>query len=142
VIAARVFAGRGSRNCQETGPAAGFVGNGRNVAGGVGLRGMGIAKLGVSNIRPCWRSLMRAFLGANSYPTTLNACQAENVAQVRQAKQTIYRPYGAGYHHCYGREWQLLDVDLSSLPAGRQSEGVGFMPCLHFDRRRTQQPAV
>jgi hypothetical protein len=56
--------------------------------------------------------------------TTLNACQAENVAQMRQAMQTIYRRYGAGYHHCYGREWQLWEVDMSGLPAGRQGEGV------------------
>ena len=57
--------------------------------------------------------------------TTLNACQAENVAQMRQAMQTIYRRYGAGYGHHYGCKRQLLDVDMSGLPAGRQGEGVG-----------------
>ena len=56
--------------------------------------------------------------------TTLNACQAENVAQMRQAMQTIYRRYGAGYGHHYGCKRQLLDVDMSGLPAGRQGEGV------------------
>ena len=55
---------------------------------------------------------------------TLSACQAENVAQMRQALQAIYRRYGAGYGHHYGRDWQLLDVDMSGLPAGRQGEGV------------------
>jgi hypothetical protein len=55
--------------------------------------------------------------------TTLNACQAENVAQMRQAMATIYRRYGAGYQHDYGRGWQLLDVDMSGMPAGRQGEG-------------------
>jgi len=61
---------------------------------------------------------------------TLSACQAENVAQMRQALQTIYRRYGAGYGHHYGRGWQLLDVDMSGLPAGRQGEGVekGYFP--------------
>lgn len=54
---------------------------------------------------------------------TLNACQAENVAQMRQAMQTIYQRYGAGYRHDYGRKWQLLDIDMSGLPAGRQGEG-------------------
>ena len=55
--------------------------------------------------------------------TTLNACQAEHVAQLRQALQAIYRRYGAGYHHDYGRRWQLLDVDMSGMPAGRQGAG-------------------
>src|SRR5690606_40713659 len=33
--------------------------------------------------------------------STLNACRAENVAQMRQALQSIYRRYGAGYSHHY-----------------------------------------
>ena len=55
--------------------------------------------------------------------TTLNACQAENVVQMRQAMTAIYRRYGAGYGHDYGRSWQLLDVDMSGMPAGRQGDG-------------------
>ena len=55
--------------------------------------------------------------------TTLNKCQAENIAQMRQAMAAIYRLYGAGYRHDYGRSWQLLDVDMSGMPAGRQSDG-------------------
>lgn len=34
----------------------------------------------------------------------------------------IYRRYGAGYCHDYGRSWQLLDIDMSGMPAGRQGE--------------------
>ncbi len=56
--------------------------------------------------------------------STLNACQPENVVQMRQAVQEIYRRYGAGYTHHYGQAYQLLDVDMSGLPAGRQGEGV------------------
>ncbi|MCL4872402.1 MAG: transposase [Anaerolineae bacterium] len=55
--------------------------------------------------------------------TTLNACQAENVVQMRQAMAAIYRRYGAGYGHDYGRRRQLLDIDLSGMPAGCQGEG-------------------
>jgi len=55
---------------------------------------------------------------------TLNACSEENVAQMRDALRTIYQQYGQGYAHHYGRGWQLLDVDMSGLPAGRQGEGV------------------
>ena len=56
--------------------------------------------------------------------STLNACQPENVMQMRQALQEIYRRYGTGYTHHYGKAYQLLDVDMSGLPAGRQGEGV------------------
>jgi hypothetical protein len=55
---------------------------------------------------------------------TLTACQPENAAQMRQALQEIYRRYGAGYSHPYGQASQLLDVDMSGMPAGRQGEGV------------------
>jgi hypothetical protein len=54
---------------------------------------------------------------------TLNACQAENVEQMRQGVQAIYQRYGAGYAHDYGRSWQLLDIDMSGMPAGRQGDG-------------------
>jgi hypothetical protein len=45
---------------------------------------------------------------------TLNACTEENVAQMRNALHL---------HH-YGKDWQVLDVDMSGMPAGRQGEGV------------------
>lgn len=54
---------------------------------------------------------------------TLNVCQADNVVQMRQAMQAIYRRYGAGYCHDYGRCWQMLDIDMSGMPAGRQGDG-------------------
>lgn len=56
--------------------------------------------------------------------STLSACQQENVDQMRRAFQAIYSQYGAGYSHQYGKESQLLDVDMSGMPAGRQGEGV------------------
>jgi hypothetical protein len=55
---------------------------------------------------------------------TLNACRPENVDQMRAALRDIYQQYGQGYAHHYGKGWQLLDVDMSGLPAGRQGEGV------------------
>ena len=54
--------------------------------------------------------------------TTLNTCQAGNVEQMRQAMTAIYQRYGAGYRHDYGRSWQLLDIDMSGMPAGRQGD--------------------
>lgn len=55
--------------------------------------------------------------------TTLNTCQTEHVEQMRQALQAIYRRYGAGYRHDYGRSWQVLDIDMSGMPAGRRGDG-------------------
>ena len=55
---------------------------------------------------------------------TLNACTAENVTQMRRANQEIYRRHSQGYRHDYERYWQVLDVDMTGMPAGRQGEGV------------------
>jgi hypothetical protein len=49
---------------------------------------------------------------------TLNACGAENVAQMEQALQCIYRQHSLGYRHDYAAGLQILDVDLSGMPCG------------------------
>lgn len=61
---------------------------------------------------------------------TLNACTAENVIQMRTALTTILRLHGQSYRHDYEQRWQVLDVDLTGMPAGRQGEGVtlGYFP--------------
>jgi hypothetical protein len=55
---------------------------------------------------------------------TLNACQAQDVATMRQAITCILRQFGQSYQHDYEHTWQLLDVDVTGMPAGRQGEGV------------------
>lgn len=55
---------------------------------------------------------------------TLNACSAENVSQMRTAINEILRCYGSSYQHPYDTKWQLLDVDVTGMPAGRRGEGV------------------
>jgi hypothetical protein len=50
---------------------------------------------------------------------TLDACTAENVGQLEQALDVIYRQYSQGYAHDYQASFQLLDVDMSGLPCGR-----------------------
>lgn len=55
---------------------------------------------------------------------TFNACTVDNVVEMRTANRVIYQRYGRGYAHRYDQGWQLLDVDMSGLPAGRQGEGV------------------
>ena len=49
---------------------------------------------------------------------TLNACTAENVVQMQQAVQSIYRQHSRGYRHDYAAAWQILDVDLTGMPCG------------------------
>src|SRR2546430_6289003 len=49
---------------------------------------------------------------------TLNACTAENVQQMEQAMDTIYRQHSQGFQHDYQASFQVLDVDMSGLPCG------------------------
>ncbi len=53
---------------------------------------------------------------------TFDACVAENVQQMCEAVEVIYRQYSRGYRHNYRREWQLLDVDLTGRPCGKKAE--------------------
>ncbi len=50
---------------------------------------------------------------------TLNACTAQNVEQMEQAIDSIYRQHSQGYQHDYQASFQVLDVDMSGLPCGR-----------------------
>lgn len=52
---------------------------------------------------------------------TLDACTAENVAQFQTALAAIYRSHSQGYTHDYRTRHQLLDVDISGLPCGKQA---------------------
>jgi hypothetical protein len=54
----------------------------------------------------------------SSIQDTLDACTSENVEQMHQALDQIYREHSRGYRHDYVESWQLLDVDMSGLPCG------------------------
>jgi hypothetical protein len=55
---------------------------------------------------------------------TLGVCTQETVSQMRAALQVVYRAHGQAYRHSYERCCQVLDVDMSGMPAGSQGEGV------------------
>jgi hypothetical protein len=55
---------------------------------------------------------------------TLNHCTDETVEQMQSALQTIYQIHSQGYQHDYDTGYQVLDVDMTGMPAGRQGEGV------------------
>jgi hypothetical protein len=49
---------------------------------------------------------------------TLDACTAENVTQLQNALDEIYRQNSQSIHHDYQATFHLLDVDMSGLPCG------------------------
>lgn len=61
---------------------------------------------------------------------TLNACTPKNVQEMRTALKIILQQYSQSYHHDYQATWQLLDVDMTGLPAGRLGQEVtkGYFP--------------
>lgn len=55
---------------------------------------------------------------------TINTSTEENVEQMRRAVTEVYRAYSQGCRHPYQTHLQLLDVDMTGMPAGRTGEGV------------------
>src|SRR5207244_2100856 len=49
---------------------------------------------------------------------TLDACTEENVVQMQQALNQIFRHHSQAYRHNYQAAWQLLDIDLSGRVCG------------------------
>lgn len=85
---------------------------------------------GLSEINTRVRSdaaLQRAF-GRNScaeqsvVQETLDACTVENVRQMKHAFKSLLKAHSRVYRHSYTSELQLLDVDMTGLPCGRQAE--------------------
>jgi hypothetical protein len=53
---------------------------------------------------------------------TLDACTEENVAQMQQALDTIFRAHSQACRHSYRAEFLLLDVDMTGMPCGPKAE--------------------
>lgn len=60
---------------------------------------------------------------------TLDRCSSQNVAQMEEAVDVIFRAHSRAYRHDYERGLLLLDVDLTGLPCGRSGESaeVGYL---------------
>src|SRR5258708_10548867 len=67
---------------------------------------------------------------------TLDHCNAENVSQMEQALDTIYRQHSQGYRHDYQASFQVLDVDMSGLPCGPQA---AFSTQGYFAKQRNRR---
>jgi hypothetical protein len=70
---------------------------------------------------------------------TLDACTPENVCQLERALAVISRRDGRGFRHDSQQRWQLLDVDLSGLPCGKQAEFATKGYCAQQRHRRGRQ---
>src|SRR2546421_323104 len=67
---------------------------------------------------------------------TLNACTTENVQQMEQALDSIYRQHSQGYRHDYQADFQVLDVDMSGLPCGSKA---AFATKGYFAKQRNRR---
>jgi len=67
---------------------------------------------------------------------TLNACTAQNVEQMEQAMDMIYRQHSQGYQHDYQADSQVLDVDMSGLPCGPKA---AFATKGYFAKQRNRR---
>ncbi len=89
--------------------------------------GVGVVEIN-TRVRPD-RALQQAFgrtacAEQSTVSDTLNACTPENVVQMRAALTLILQQHSRCYRHDYRQTWQLLDIDMTGMPAGRQGEGV------------------
>lgn len=89
--------------------------------------GQGLCEVN-TRVRPD-RALQRAFGRArcadqSQVSRTLSCCQEDNVTEMRQVCKETYQAHGQGYRHNYEQQWQVLDVDTSGMPAGKQGERV------------------
>jgi hypothetical protein len=53
---------------------------------------------------------------------TLDRCSGENVRQMEEAVDAIFRSHSRAYRHDHRRGLLLLDVDLTGLPCGKSVE--------------------
>ncbi len=69
---------------------------------------------------------------------TLSACTPENVGQLHQALDEIYRSHSHGFRHDYQARFQLLDVDLTGMPCGPKAAFAtkGYFAGLYHRRGR------
>ena len=70
---------------------------------------------------------------------TLSACTPENVIQLPAAVAAIYQQYRQGGQHDYTRGRQLLDVDMSGMPCGKQAAFATKGYFAHEPNRRGRQ---
>jgi hypothetical protein len=88
-----------------------------------GAHGLGEVNTRVRSDAALQRSFGRSACAEQSVvQETLDACTGENVRQMEEAVDAIFRAHSRAYRHDYGRGLLLLDVDLTGLPCGKSAE--------------------
>jgi hypothetical protein len=67
---------------------------------------------------------------------TLDACTGENVKQMYQAIESIFRQQSQTYRHDYQLDWQVLDADMTGRPCGKKAK---FASKGYFAKQRNQR---
>jgi len=68
---------------------------------------------------------------------TLDACTKENVSEMEQAMQEIYRQHSQGYRHDYAHSLpQVLDIDMTGMPCGKKA---AFATKGYFAKQRNRR---
>jgi hypothetical protein len=67
---------------------------------------------------------------------TLDACTGENVLQMHQALETIFRRESQTYRHDYQLDWQVLDADMTGRPCGKKAK---FASKGYFAKQRNRR---
>ena len=70
---------------------------------------------------------------------TLDACTDENVTQMQQALDEIYRGHSFAYRHDYRGTYQILDIDMSGMPCGPKAAMATKGYFAHQRNRRGRQ---
>lgn len=93
------------------------------------------------------------FCEQSTLARVLDACEAEQVQQMRTGVEAVYRWIGQAPHG-HGRVAPLMiDIDLTGLPAGRRAEGstkgyfsekkgYGDVNCVELGRRTTTKASL
>ena len=63
------------------------------------------------------------FADQSGIATVLNSLTLEQIQQLRQGSQGLFRRYSQTMLHDYRRHWLVLDLDLTGLQASRRAEG-------------------
>jgi hypothetical protein len=74
---------------------------------------------------------------------TLDACTENNVKQMQTAVDRILRARSQVYRHDYGKDWLIIEVDMTGRPCGRKAEfaSKGYF-AKQRDRRGRQEGYV
>ena len=63
------------------------------------------------------------FAEQSTIADTLDALGPEQIAQLRRGSQGLFRQYSQTMRHSFGKEWLIIDIDSTGLPASRRAEG-------------------